>query len=92
MHDLYWLRSTKFHWVGNGLVCLSWNGKKYFIIFIDDFWQYRYLYLLQEKSQSVNIFKAFINEVEKQLDEKVKIVRLAKALTTMKNLMKIVKI
>lgn len=50
------------------------------------------LYLLQEKSQSVNIFKAFINEVEKQLDEKVKIVRLAKAVTTMKNLMKIVKI
>ena len=47
------------------------NGKRYFITFIDDF----YIYLLHEKSQSVNAFEAYIKEVESQLDKKVKIVR-----------------
>ena len=33
----------------------SWSGEKYFITFIDDFSRYCYLYLLHEKSQSVDI-------------------------------------
>ncbi|KAL2327971.1 hypothetical protein Fmac_021398 [Flemingia macrophylla] len=53
----------------------SWNGEKYFITFIDDYSRYCYIYLLHEKSQSMNVIEVFINEVERQLDRKVKIVR-----------------
>jgi len=51
------------------------NKEKYFITFIDDFSRYGHVYLLHEKSQSVNALKVYINEVERQLDRKVKIVR-----------------
>jgi transposase InsO family protein len=53
----------------------SFNKEKYFITFIDDFSRYGYVYLLHEKSQAVNALEIFINEVERQLDKKVKIVR-----------------
>ena len=53
----------------------SWGGEKYFITFIDNFSHYCYLYLLHEKSQLVNALKVFIDEVERQLDRKVKVVR-----------------
>nr|GEZ35203.1 retrovirus-related Pol polyprotein from transposon TNT 1-94 [Tanacetum cinerariifolium] len=53
----------------------SFTGKKYFITFIDDFSRYRYVYLLHEKSQYINALVVFVNEVERQLDIKVKIVR-----------------
>ena len=33
------------------------------------------VYLLKEKSQAINALEVFVNEVEKQLDRKVKIVR-----------------
>ncbi|GJZ80052.1 retrovirus-related pol polyprotein from transposon TNT 1-94 [Tanacetum coccineum] len=41
----------------------------------DDFSRYGYVNLLHEKSQSINALKVFVNEVERQLDKKVKIVR-----------------
>ena len=44
--------------------------KKYVITFIDDFSRYDYIYLLHEKSQTVNAL-----EVERQLERKVKIIR-----------------
>ncbi|RDX71087.1 hypothetical protein CR513_49600, partial [Mucuna pruriens] len=53
----------------------SWGNEKYFITFIDDFSCYYYLYLLREKSYSMDVLKMFINEVERQLDRKVKVVR-----------------
>ena len=53
----------------------SFDGEKYFITFIDDFSRYGYIYLLHKKSQLVNALEVFINEVERQLDKKVKIVR-----------------
>ena len=53
----------------------TWGGEKYFITFIDDYSRYCYLYLLHEKSQSVNTLEVFINEVERQLDRKVKVIR-----------------
>ena len=37
----------------------SWNGKQYFITFIDDYSRYGYLYLIHEKSQSLDVFKSF---------------------------------
>ena len=53
----------------------SFNKEKYFITFIDDFSRYGHVYLLHEKSQSVNALEVYINEMEKELDRKVKIVR-----------------
>ena len=53
----------------------SLGGERYFITFIDDFSRYGYVYLLHEKSQSVDTLEVFVNEVERQLDRKVKIVR-----------------
>ncbi|RDY13098.1 hypothetical protein CR513_02029, partial [Mucuna pruriens] len=37
----------------------SWNGQQYFITFIDDYSRYGYLYLIHEKSQSLDVFKSF---------------------------------
>ena len=42
-----------------------WNGQQYFITFIDDYSRYGYLYLIHEKSQSLDVFKNFKAEVEK---------------------------
>jgi len=53
----------------------SFNKRKYVITFIDDFSRYGHVYLLHEKSQSVNGLEVYINEVERQLDKEVKIVR-----------------
>ncbi|GKE17719.1 retrovirus-related pol polyprotein from transposon TNT 1-94 [Tanacetum coccineum] len=53
----------------------SFTREKYFITFIDDFSRYGYVYLLHEKSQSINALEVFVNEVKRQLDRKVKIVR-----------------
>jgi len=53
----------------------SFNKERYFITFIDNFPRYSYVYLLHEKSQAVNALEVYINEVERQLDRKVKIVR-----------------
>ena len=53
----------------------SLNKEKYFITFIDDFSRYGFVYLLHEKSKAVDALEIFINEVERQLDRKVTIVR-----------------
>ncbi|RVW58712.1 Retrovirus-related Pol polyprotein from transposon TNT 1-94 [Vitis vinifera] len=53
----------------------SWNGQQYFITFIDDYLRYGYLYLIHEKSQSLDVFKNFKAEVENQLSKKIKAVR-----------------
>ena len=53
----------------------SFSGKKYFITFINDFSCYGYVYFLKEKSQAINALEVFVNEVERQLDKKVKIVK-----------------
>ena len=50
-------------------------GNSYFVLFIDDFSRYTFLYLISEKSQVLNCFKVFKLEVEKQLDKRIKIVR-----------------
>ncbi|KAL6338645.1 hypothetical protein AAG906_021462 [Vitis piasezkii] len=53
----------------------SWNGQQYFITFIDDYSRYGYLYLIHEKSQSLDVFKNFKAEVENQLSKKIKVVK-----------------
>ena len=52
-----------------------WNGQQYFITFINDYSRYDYLYLIYEKSQSLDVFKNFKVEVENQLSKKIKVVK-----------------
>ena len=54
------------------------SHKNYFITFINDFSRYCYICLLHEKSQSVDALELFINDVERQLDRKVKIIKSAR--------------
>ncbi|RDX96187.1 hypothetical protein CR513_21198, partial [Mucuna pruriens] len=44
-------------------------------MFIDDYSKYNYLYLIYEKSQSLDIFKSSKVEVELQLGKKIKVVK-----------------
>uniref|UniRef100_A0A6N2MTR1 Integrase catalytic domain-containing protein n=1 Tax=Salix viminalis TaxID=40686 RepID=A0A6N2MTR1_SALVM len=54
---------------------VAWNGQQYFITFIDDFSRYGYVYLISEKSQSLDVFKSYKAEVENQLSKNIKSVR-----------------
>ncbi|RDY13060.1 hypothetical protein CR513_02069, partial [Mucuna pruriens] len=53
----------------------SWNGQQYFITLIDNYSRYSYLYLIHEKSQSLDVFKSFKTEVELQLVKKIKAIK-----------------
>ena len=41
-------------------------------MFIDDFSRYGYLYLIHEKSQSLDVFKNYKTDVENQLNKRIK--------------------
>jgi len=43
----------------------SFIKERYFIIFIDDYSRYDYVYLLHEKSQVMDALEIYLNEVEK---------------------------
>ena len=53
----------------------SWNGQQYFITFIDDYSRYGYFCLIHEKSQVLDVFKAYKAEVENQLGKRIKAIR-----------------
>jgi len=53
----------------------SWNDHKYFITFTDDYSCFGYLYLIHEKSQSLEMYKIYKPEVENQQNRKIKAVR-----------------
>ena len=46
--------------------------KKYFITFIDDCTRYCYVYLLNSKDEAIKAFKQYKNEVENQLNKKIR--------------------
>ena len=46
------------------------NDHEYFITFADDYSHYGYLYLIHEKSQSLDMFKIYKAEVEKLTEQK----------------------
>ncbi|KAL5554518.1 hypothetical protein UlMin_041919 [Ulmus minor] len=50
----------------------STSGAKYFILFVDDYSRYTWLYLLQSKDQALPIFTQFKLQVENQFDAKIK--------------------
>ena len=54
---------------------LTRGGSKYFITFIDDYSRYCYIYMLKAKSECMSKFILLKNEVENQLDRKIKILR-----------------
>ncbi|XXG85845.1 hypothetical protein AAC387_Pa11g0861 [Persea americana] len=51
------------------------GSKKYFLTFIDDCRRYCYVYLLRSKDEALEMFKNYKNEVENQLDKKIKVIR-----------------
>ncbi|KAJ9559858.1 hypothetical protein OSB04_005018 [Centaurea solstitialis] len=51
------------------------GGYRYFITFTDDFSRYGYVYLMRHKSESFERFKEFQNEVQDQLDKRIKFLR-----------------
>jgi transposase InsO family protein len=51
------------------------GGFRYFITFTDDLSRYGYVYLMKQKSESFEKFKEFKNEVENQLNKKIKALR-----------------
>src|SRR5947199_541188 len=51
------------------------GGHSYFITFTDDFSRYGYVYLLRHKSEAFGKFREFQNEVENQLERKIKALR-----------------
>lgn len=50
-------------------------GNSYFVTFIDDLSRYCFIYLIFEKSQVLECFKVFKNEVESQTGRLIKVVR-----------------
>lgn len=51
------------------------SGQQYCISFIDDFSQYGYIFLIRDKASTIDMFKLYKTEVEKQHIKKIKIVR-----------------
>ena len=50
-------------------------GALYFITFIDNYTRFGYVYLISHKYEVLDYFIKFLNEVENQLDKKVKALR-----------------
>ncbi|KAL6141604.1 hypothetical protein ACLB2K_059892 [Fragaria x ananassa] len=53
----------------------SYGGAKYFVTFLDDFSRKAWVYVLKNKSEACDSFKAFKAYVEKQSGEKIKVLR-----------------
>ena len=49
------------------------DGYRYFITFTDDYSRYGYVYLMMHKSEAFDKFKEYKNEVENQLDKRIKV-------------------
>ena len=57
------------------------GGNKYFIIFIDDSTKYCYVYLIKNKYEAIEKFILYKQEVENQLNKKIKMVSVTTRLT-----------
>ena len=51
------------------------DGNKYFITFVDDSTKYCYVYLLKSNDEAIEKFVYYKNEVENQLNNKIKVLR-----------------
>ena len=53
----------------------SFNGYRYYILFVDDYTRFSWLYLLKHKSDVFTTFKNFKATVEKQFSKQIKFLR-----------------
>ena len=51
------------------------NGHRYFTAFTDNYSRYGYIYLIHDKSKFLVTFKIFKEEIENQLNKRIKRVR-----------------
>ena len=51
------------------------DANRFCVTFTDDYNRYEYLYLIKQKSETIEKFKAFKQEVENQLGRKIKMLR-----------------
>ena len=51
------------------------GGSKYFVIFVDDFSRYTWIYLLHHRSELVSIYQTFHKMIETQFNRTVKVFR-----------------
>jgi len=51
---------------------LTKGGRRYFMTFIDDCTRFCYVYLLKTKDEALHYFKVYKDEVENQLEKKIK--------------------
>ena len=51
------------------------GGKKFYVTFIDDYSRFARIYLLRSKDEAFNMFLSYKDEVENQLDRKIKRIR-----------------
>ena len=51
------------------------GGSKYFVIFMDDFSRYTWIYLFHYRSELVSIYQTFHKMIETQFNHIVKVVR-----------------
>ena len=49
------------------------SSLRYFISFIDDYTRYMYLYLLYSKDEALDAFKFFNDEIEKNVENKLRL-------------------
>lgn len=54
---------------------VSMGGSKYFLLFVDDYTRYIFVYFIESKNQAFNCFKEFKTLVEKQTNMKIKALR-----------------
>lgn len=52
---------------------ISYDGFKYFVIFINDFSRATWLYLLKSKDEVFDCFQGFVNGIDNQYNGKIKI-------------------
>ena len=51
------------------------GGYSYFVTFTDDFSRFVHVYLIKQKSEVIEKFREYKNEVENQLSKSIKILR-----------------
>ena len=51
------------------------HGASYFITFIDDYSSFGHVYLISYKSEALDCFRLYLNMVENQIDNNVKVLR-----------------
>jgi len=51
------------------------NGSRYFILFIDDFSRFCWVYFMKQKSEVADIFGTFKKLVENQCEKKIKVIK-----------------